>query len=52
MAETIDYFTEARSVEAVNARMGADTAPRLAQVMASLVKQLHAFAKDVELTQE
>jgi catechol 1,2-dioxygenase len=52
MAETIDYFTEARSVEAVNARMGADTAPRLAQVMASLVKHLHAFAKDVELTQE
>lgn len=52
MAETIDYFTEARSVEAVNARMGADTAPRLAQVIASLVKHLHAFAKDVELTQE
>ena len=52
MAETIDYFTEARSVEAVNARMGADTAPRLAQVMASLVKHLHAFAKDVELTPE
>lgn len=52
MADTIDYFTEARSVEAVNARMGKDINPRLAQVMASLVKHLHAFAKDVELTQE
>ena len=52
MADKIDYFTEARSVEAVNARMGADINPRLATVMSSLVKHLHAFAKDVELTQE
>lgn len=52
MADTIDYFTEARSVEAVNARMGQDINPRLATVMASLVKHLHAFAKDVELTQD
>jgi protocatechuate 3,4-dioxygenase beta subunit len=52
LADNIDYFTEARSVEAVNARMGAETNPRLATVMASLVKHLHAFAKDVELTQE
>jgi len=47
----IDYFTEENSVEAVNARMGSDTDPRLAQIMASLVKHLHSFAKDVELTQ-
>jgi catechol 1,2-dioxygenase len=46
------YFTEEGSVEAVNARMGEDINPRLAKVMASLVKHLHAFAKDVELTQE
>jgi protocatechuate 3,4-dioxygenase beta subunit len=52
MADTIDYFTEARSVEAVNARMGESVNPRLARVMASLVQHLHAFAKDVELTQE
>lgn len=52
MTDTIDYFTEARSVEAVNARMGKDINPRLATVMASLVRHLHAFAKDVELTQE
>lgn len=48
----IDYFTEADSVGTVNARMGAATDPRLARVMASLVKHLHAFAKDVELTQD
>jgi protocatechuate 3,4-dioxygenase beta subunit len=52
MAETIDYFTEARSEEVVNARMGDTVTPRLAQVMTALVKHLHAFAKDVELTQE
>lgn len=45
------YFTEEASVEAVNARMGQNINPRLAQVMASLVKHLHAFAKDVHLTQ-
>ncbi|MFQ8430662.1 intradiol ring-cleavage dioxygenase [Amaricoccus sp. W119] len=45
------YFTEEGSVEAVNARMGQNVSPRLATVMASLVKHLHAFAKEVELTQ-
>lgn len=45
------YFTEDASVEAVNARMGQNINPRLALVMASLVKHLHAFAKDVHLTQ-
>ena len=48
----IDYFTEADSVDTVNARMGAATNPRLARIMAGLVKHLHAFAKDVELTQD
>lgn len=48
---TIDYFTEERSVEAVNARMQPDINPRLAQIMSSLVSHLHAFAKDVQLTQ-
>lgn len=52
MADTIDYFTEERSVEAVNGRMGRDIDPRLATIMASLIRHLHAFAKDVELTQE
>lgn len=31
----IDYFTEERSVEAVNARMGDEVTPRLREVMAS-----------------
>lgn len=51
MQDMIDYFTEARSVDAVNARMGKDINPRLVAIMASLVKHLHAFAKEVELTQ-
>lgn len=51
MSDTIDYFTEARSEEVVNARLGADVSPRLATIMTALVKHLHAFAKDVELTQ-
>lgn len=45
------YFTEERSAETVNARMSEDTDARLRQVMGSLVRHLHAFAKDVELTQ-
>ncbi len=48
----IDYFTESHSVEAVNGRMGAATDARLAHVMARLVTHLHAFVKDVELTQD
>lgn len=49
--ETTAYFTEAGSVQAVNARMGAVADARLVQVMASLVSHLHAFVKDVGLTQ-
>ena len=46
------YFSEEGSVQAVNARMGTEINPRLATVMAALVKHLHAFAKETELTQE
>lgn len=46
------YFTEENSVEAVNARMSDTADPRLTQVMASLVRHLHAFAKDISLTQQ
>lgn len=49
--ETTPYFTEAGSVQAVNARMGGMADARLAEVMASLVSHLHAFVKDVGLTQ-
>jgi protocatechuate 3,4-dioxygenase beta subunit len=47
-----DYFTEEGSVEAVNARMGTGINPRVAEVMACLVSHLHAFAKEIQLTQE
>lgn len=46
------YFTEEHSVDAVNARMGESINPRLKEVMGSLVKHLHTFAKEIELTQE
>ncbi len=48
----MSYFTETNSVETVNERMSAQTDPRLAEIMASLVKHLHGFAKEVNLTQE
>ncbi|UXT61266.1 intradiol ring-cleavage dioxygenase (plasmid) [Agrobacterium fabrum] len=45
------YFTEENSEDAVNSRMGPSTDPRLAEVMTCLVKHLHAFAKEINLTQ-
>ena len=48
----IAYFTEEASVDTVNARVSGDADARLTQVMASLVRHLHAFIKDVELTQQ
>lgn len=45
------FFSEDTSVDVVNARMAASADPRLRQVMAALVRHLHAFAKEVELTQ-
>ena len=48
----MQYFSEDRSVETVNARMGGDVTPRMAEVMACLVKHLHAFAKEIHLTQD
>ena len=46
------YFTEDTSVDAVNSRMGPDVSPRLAKVMTALVRHLHEFAKEVELTEQ
>lgn len=46
------YFSEKDSSAIVNARMGDDINPRLKQVMGSLVRHLHDFVKDVQLTQE
>jgi hydroxyquinol 1,2-dioxygenase len=50
-APAIGYFTEENSVATVNARMGKEVDPRLATVMACLVKHLHQFAREIELTQ-
>ncbi len=46
------YFDEETSAEVVNARMGADTDPRLRQVMSVLVKHLHAAIKEIEPSHE
>ncbi|MEL6463644.1 MAG: dioxygenase [Pseudomonadota bacterium] len=46
------YFSEERSVEAVNERMGADVDPRLAEIMGELVAHIHAFAKKVHLKED
>ncbi len=46
------FFNEKESADVVNARIGADVNPRVTEVMTSLVKHLHAFAKDINLTQE
>ena len=45
-------FTEATSADVVNARHADCANPRLAEVMSSLVRHLHAFAKDIHLTQD
>jgi hydroxyquinol 1,2-dioxygenase len=48
----LKFFTEADSVDAVNGRLGPDINPRLNEIMTSLVRHLHAFVKDVHLTQK
>jgi protocatechuate 3,4-dioxygenase beta subunit len=47
-----ELFTEERSAEVVAASFAGTPDRRLRQVMTSLVRHLHAFAKDVELTEE
>lgn len=46
------YFEERASVEAVNARMGPGIDPRLREVMAVVVKHLHAAVKEIEPTHD
>lgn len=45
-------FTEAASAEVVNARHADCPNPRLAEVMSALVRHLHDFAKEVQLSQD
>jgi catechol 1,2-dioxygenase len=46
--DKLAYFSEAESAEVVIARMAACPDPRLAQVMAALIRHLHAAIKEVE----
>src|SRR6201996_419679 len=43
-------FTEETAADAVIESFGPDTDPRLREVLVSLVRHLHSFARDVELT--
>lgn len=52
MPQMTFYFTEENSAAIVNARTGAAATPRTRRVLSSLVDHLHAFVKDVELTQD
>jgi catechol 1,2-dioxygenase len=52
IGKDLSYFEEQRSAEVVNARIGPNAEPRLAQVMAVLVKHLHAAVKEIEPTHE
>jgi len=45
-------YTESELADAVIARMDKVPDPRFKQILSSLVKHLHAFARDVELTEE
>ncbi|AYE88237.1 dioxygenase family protein [Sulfitobacter sp. D7] len=45
------FFSEDTSVETVNARMGADIDPRMAEVFAAVIKHTHALVKEIGLTQ-
>jgi protocatechuate 3,4-dioxygenase beta subunit len=47
-----ELFSEERSAEVVAASFADTPDPRLRQVMTSLVRHLHGFVKDVELTEE
>jgi hydroxyquinol 1,2-dioxygenase len=51
-ANDIAFFDAARSADVVNARMGADTPPRLREVMTILVNHLHAAVKEARMTPE
>ncbi|MGY1812253.1 intradiol ring-cleavage dioxygenase [Blastococcus sp. SYSU D00820] len=47
-----ELFSEERSAEVVAASFADTPDPRLREVLTSLVRHLHAFVKDVELTEE
>lgn len=52
MTQSYPLFDAARSVEVVDARIGPDTDPRLAEVMGVVVRHLHAAVKEARITGE
>jgi catechol 1,2-dioxygenase len=48
----IAFFDAARSADVVNARMGSDIDPRLHEIMSALVRHMHAFVAETELTSD
>lgn len=46
------HFSISNSADVVIDRIGADAPPRLASLISALVRHLHAFAKETQLTQE
>ena len=48
----ITYFTEANSADVVIERMSGTGTPRMAKVMGSVIRHLHAVVKEVEPTQD
>ncbi len=48
----MELFTEERSADVVAASFAGTADPRLREVMTALVEHLHAFVKDVELTEQ
>jgi catechol 1,2-dioxygenase len=50
--QVFPLFTEEGSAEAVNARIGPSTGPRLRTVMEAAVRHLHSFVKEVEPTHD
>ncbi|HET9899085.1 MAG TPA: intradiol ring-cleavage dioxygenase [Streptosporangiaceae bacterium] len=51
-AASPELFSEERSADVVAASFARTSDPRLRQVLTSLVRHLHAFVKDVELTED
>jgi len=48
----MELFSEERSAQVVAASFGNAPSPRLRQLLAALVRHLHGFVKEVELTEE
>ncbi len=52
MVDDTLFFETDRSAEVVNARMGRDADPRVREVMATIVRHLHAAVKEAAITGE